>query len=306
MPRTLLLFVDGFGWGAENPATNPQCTYGGALLAVPQYLPDEESGLRRVPFGGWARPIDAVLGVEGVPQSATGQTTLLTGVNAQADLGKHLTGFPNDRLRELLLEHSLLRSFSRAGREARFLNAFRPRFFELPRERQLHFSATTVATLAAEVPFFDLEDIARGASVYQEFTNGELIERGFEVEPLTPREAGGILGQASLGWEFALYEYFQTDRAGHSQDHERCREQLARLDVFVSRVLQVVLDEPEPPLVLLTSDHGNLEDLSTRRHTAAPVPLIAWGDGAREFVGRIERLDQVAGALRHRHGLPGA
>lgn len=307
MTRTLLLFVDGFGWGGDRPEINPQCSYGGELLAVPRYRGDAGSPLWRTPHDGWARPIDAVLGVDGVPQSATGQTTLLTGINAQADLGQHLTGFPNDRLREILLQGSLLRSFTAAGRTARFLNAFRPRFFELPRERQLHFSATTVATLAADVPFFDLEDIGRGRSVYQEFTNAELIERGFDVAPLTPEEAGSILGRECLRYEFSLYEYFQTDRAGHSQDMERCREQLLRLETFVARVLQVALADPQPPLVVLTSDHGNLEDLSTRRHTTGPVPLIAWGEGAREFVAQVERLDQVAGAIRRRHGLdPGA
>src|SRR5210317_1345492 len=136
--RTILLFVDGLGLGSPDPLTNPQFAYDGQLLQL-------SGSAGSVPFAGQFRAIDAVLGVEGVPQSATGQTTLLSGVNSQAVLGKHLTGFPNDALREILLESSVLKQLTDRGRSARFLNAFRPRFFEFPRARQLRFSATTVA-----------------------------------------------------------------------------------------------------------------------------------------------------------------
>ncbi|MDO9170716.1 MAG: hypothetical protein Q7W29_02680, partial [bacterium] len=50
-------------------------------------------------------------------------------------------------------------------------------------------------------------------------------------------------------------------------------------------------------LVLLTSDHGNLEDLSTRSHTRNPVPLLAWGPGAATLLARCTRLDEVTPAL---------
>ena len=56
-------------------------------------------------------------------------------------------------------------------------------------------------------------------------------------------------------------------------------------------------------LVLLCSDHGNLEDASTRRHTTNPVPLLAWGAGAAEFVAPLARLDEVTPAILARHGV---
>ena len=115
--RTILLFIDGFGWGSTDPAVNPQHAYGGSLLRLPGTAA-AVGAPEPMPGGGWARPIDAVLGVPGLPQSATGQTTLLAGVNAQAVLGKHLTGFPNGALRALLLEHSVLRRIVEGGRRA--------------------------------------------------------------------------------------------------------------------------------------------------------------------------------------------
>ena len=211
-----------------------------------------------------------------------------------------------------------MKKLARGGRRARFLNAFRPRFFDLPRERQLLFSATTVANLAADLPFSTLDDLEAGRSIYQEFTNRELIERGFAVRSLTPVEAGEILARQSLINDFTLFEYFQTDRAGHSGEKIRCMEELVKLDEFLGSLLQnLLLDQslnqspipgvelPTDMLVILTSDHGNLEDISTRRHTRNPVPLAAWGPDAADFLAGVDRLDQVAGAILARHGLGG-
>ena len=295
--RAILLFIDGLGWGETDPAVNPTHAYGGSLLRLPELGVAASGPVAHA--DGWVRPIDAVLGVEGVPQSATGQTTLLSGVNAQAVLGKHLTGFPNDALREILLEHSILKTLTDRGRRACFLNAYRPRFFEFPRERQLRFSATTVANLAAYLPFFELDDITAGRAVYQDFSHAELRERGFDLPPMAPREAGRVIARAGREYDFVLYEYFQSDKAGHSADALRICDVLSGLDALLGSLLA---ERDEETLVVLTSDHGNLEDISTRRHTTNPIPLMAWGPGAREFVDGVTRLDQVTPALVARYG----
>jgi hypothetical protein len=296
--RTVLVFIDGLGWGRPDPQVNPQYAYGGDVFR----LPPRREGVQPTFAAGWATPLDAVLGVPGVPQSATGQTTLLAGVNAQGILGKHLTGFPNDRLREVLLARSLLKTLTDLGYRARFLNAFRPRFWELSRERQLTLSATTVANLAADLPFFTLDDVRAGRSIYQEFTNAELIRRGFAMEPLDSGAAGRVLGRAARANHFTLFEYFQSDKAGHSGDFSRICGELRRLDAFMRALLEELAEDlGNDTLVLVTSDHGNLEDASTRRHTLNPVPLMGWGAGARELLAAATRLDQVAGAIVARH-----
>jgi 2,3-bisphosphoglycerate-independent phosphoglycerate mutase len=292
--KTLLLFVDGLGWGVADEAINPQRSYGGQYFCLPPAGPKPVA----IEGGGFAVPLDAVLGIEGVPQSATGQTTLLSGVNAQGVLGKHLTGFPNEVLRGILRENSILKALTDRGYQARFLNAFRPRFWELSEERKWTLSATTVATLAADLPFFNLNDVNEGRSVYQEFTNAELLGRGFDVRPMTPSQAGEIVARQMRNHDFLLYEYFQTDKAGHSAEQDKIEHQLRMLDDFLKSLLNNMQEET---LVLLTSDHGNLEDVTTRRHTLNAVPLMAWGPGAEDFLNGMNRLDQVAGAILNRH-----
>lgn len=275
--RVVLIFVDGLGVGSGGPE-DPTAGYGGDLLHF-----------ARSP--GAKRAIDAALGVPGTPQSATGQTSLFTGRNAQAALGHHATGFPGPVVRELLREHSLLRSLRARGRDGVFLNAFRPLFWELTPEQQWRLSASTVANLAADLPFFALDDVRAGRAVYQDITNADLRERGFDVPLWQPARAGEVLARASAARDFTLFEYFQTDKAGHSQDPDRCRRVLRELDAFVRAHLAAAAPDT---LTLLTSDHGNIEDLSLRSHTRNPVPLLAWGPGSEAATAAIAAIDQVA------------
>lgn len=290
--RIALLFVDGLGWGKAVSEVNPCWSYGGEVFRLPD-VPADQAPVRLV-RDGWARPIDVCLGVPGLPQSATGQTTLLTGVNASRVQGRHLSGFPGPTLRAVLSEHSLLKTLRDAGLKPVFFNTFRTPFFTWSHERQWRTSATTVANLAADLPFFDVPDMAAGRSLYQEFTGQELGEMGFEVPRYTAAEAGAILAGNLEQYDFLLYEYFRSDKAGHTGDRTRCEDELRRMDAFVGAVLD---GRPADTLVLLCSDHGNLEDLTVTTHTRHPVPLMAWGPGAREFVAPMMQLDQVAPAI---------
>ena len=301
----VLVFVDGLGWGRVDPAVNPCHADGVRLFALPDAVALSPGEVVPLPWGGLARPIDAVLGVAGIPQSATGQTTLLTGVNAQARLGHHLTGFPNAALRALLFEASILKRVVERGLPAAFLNAYRPLFFQLPRERQLCLSATTVANLAAELPFRTLDDLRAGRAVYHDITSDELRQRGFDVPAITPEAAGRLLGREARRHAFTLFEYFRTDQAGHARDLPRARGELARLEAFLAGLLAELLptaataggDAAPGALVILTSDHGNLEDLSIRSHTRNPVPLRGWGAGAATLLAAVPDLAAVASAI---------
>ncbi|MFN2599185.1 MAG: alkaline phosphatase family protein [Pyrinomonadaceae bacterium] len=284
----LLLFVDGLGIGTRG-AHNPLARLG-AEASPFDIFDGEEPAL---PFGGVLAPTDARLGVEGRPQSASGQTTILTGTNAPAALGYHKQGFPNEELREIINAHSIFLQLKRAGvEEITFANAYTPRFFNA---RPRWVSATTTAVEAAGLSFRTLEDLRAGRAVYQDFTNGMLIASGFDVEQRTPEEAAEVLARVAAENRFTLYEYFLTDRAGHAQDEEAALRILANLARLVRATLARL--DLSRTTVVLTSDHGNVEDLSTRSHTLNPVPTLAWG-AARETVRRrVRDLSHVTPAI---------
>ncbi|HWS88014.1 MAG TPA: hypothetical protein VN282_13675 [Pyrinomonadaceae bacterium] len=280
----LLIFVDGLGVGTRG-LHNPLYVLGerAAPLAV---FEDEELA---VPFGGMLARTDARLGVEGRPQSASGQTTILTGVNVPGLLGYHKQGFPNERMREVLREHSLFLQLKKLGPGPDlFSNAYPPQFFV---KRPRWVAATTVAVETAGLPFRTFDDLKEGRALFHDFTNRPLAGRGVGVNERTPEEAAAVLARLAAGHRFTLYEHFIADRAGHEQDERQALTILEELARFVRTTLSLV--DLARTTVLLTSDHGNVEDLSTRNHTLNPVPTLAWGRGRERVARRVRTLADI-------------
>ena len=292
----LFVFVDGVGAGARDPGVNP--------LAREEFLLSqfEDGEGTPLPRGGRVRLADARLGVPGRPQSATGQATLLTGENAAAAMGRHLLGFPTPALRAFIEAHSLFVTLAGRGRRAAFANSYPVAYlralgfpcqgepeWEIPPRRRVRASATTVAFSAAPgARLATWEDARRGEALTPDLTAARANRMGAGVAPRSPEEAAAIAVRLALSHDLVLFEFFETDEAGHARSMEQALDCLRRLDRFLRAVVAAL--GPGDSLVV-TSDHGNLEDLSTRSHTLAPVPVLAFGPAA-------ERIDVVSDLTR--------
>jgi len=289
--HAILIFVDGLGLGARNADINPCAAPDIRLLAC------FENGGIPVPVSrdGHLIPTDATLDIPGLPQSATGQATLFTGVNCAKLLGRHLEGYPNEELRTVMREKSILKQVKDRGLKAAFINAYRPLFFQLKEKTRWRLSATTVANLSAGLPFFGMNDLVERRAVYHDMTNESLIAKGFDVPTWGVDDAADILAQAALTHDLVLYEYFLTDRAGHSRDVTRSQSEIRKLDRFLYTLLTLV--DLNKTLILLTSDHGNIEDMSVKTHTRNQVMTLAWGCGAEHMASSIRTLEDITPAL---------
>ncbi len=283
----LLFFIDGLGIGTRGPFNPFDNLPDAAPLAVFQNETPETF------LDGIIVQTDPRLGIEGRPQSASGQTTILTGINAPAAIGYHKQGFPNKPLLEIIGQHSIFRQLSAAGVEPiTFANAYTSRFFT---ERPRWISATTAAVEAAGLRFRTVEDVRNDEAVFMDFTNRILIERGEEVAERSEQEAATVLSHVVANNRFTLYEYFITDKVGHAQDMVAARSILTSLALFI-RELLIKLDL-ERTTVILTSDHGNIEDLSSRNHTLHAVPTIVWGAQREQIAARIKNLADITPAI---------
>jgi len=284
----LFIFVDGLGIGRRdenNPFTkienvNPLAHFIGEMSDVI--------------FDGIMIPTDPRLGVEGRPQSASGQTTILTGINAPKLLGYHKQGFPNRILRDVIRDESIFLQLKNDNlTENVFANAYTPQFFtETPRWK----SATTCAVEAADLPFRKLADLLGGKALFHDFTNVILRERGYDVPLLSPIEAAKVLAGLTANHGFTLYEHFLTDKIGHDRDFDRAERHLPLLAKFIGETLKLV--NLKNTTVILTSDHGNIEDLSVRNHTLNDVPTIIWGREKQTIAGQIKDLTDITPAIR--------
>lgn len=283
----LLFFIDGLGIGLRGEH-NP---LDGLEAAAPLNVFQNES-LETI-LNGVIVPTDACLGVAGRPQSASGQTTILTGINAPKLLGYHKQGFPNRALLEIIREHSIFRQLGQAGiAPVTFANAYTQRFFDA---RPRWVSATTAAVEAANGRFRTIEDLKAGRAVYQDFTNAVPIARGEQLALRTAQEAGEILAAIAGEHRFTLYEYFITDKIGHEQDMNAARTVLTQLALLIRSLLAKL--DLSTTTVLLTSDHGNIEDLSSRNHTLNAVPTIVWGAKRDTVARRVSSLADITPAI---------
>ncbi|MGI5876160.1 MAG: hypothetical protein ACOX6X_05000 [Dethiobacteria bacterium] len=292
----IFIFVDGIGLGPQQPS-NPFYTtktpnlsrlLEGKSLTVESLAENYDTASLLA--------LDATLGVKGLPQSATGQTSLFTGKNAAKILGYHLRGFPNQKLKNVLARHGMFSQLHDRSLRGTFANAYRPQFFiELGEGLKRCYSSTTLITYFGGLRFRDLEDLKQGRAVHMGITNDVLAKMGFDIPQITPLEAGKVLANISRGYDLTLYEHFLTDFVGHSGNYEEASRVIRMLDSFIGAVLDNL--DLEKDLLLMTSDHGNLENLKVKGHTYNPVPALIVGKNHGQLAPLLQKTNDITGVL---------
>jgi len=297
--RVLFIFLDGIGLGANDPAINPLAR---AKMPNLNTLLEGRSLLEgSAPFVGERATllaIDPNVGVDGLPQSATGQAMLLTGVNVSAEVGYHYGPKPNPEVAAHLKNGTLFSRFVGAGKKAALLNAYPPRYFDGIDTGKRIYSSIPMAVTNAGIELFRQEDFYEGRAMPADFTGeGWRTFLGFTDSPvMNPHEAGRKLVSLAMDYDFSLFEYWASDYAGHKQDMETAVGLMETIDGVLGGVVEEMKDDL---LVLVTSDHGNMEDMSTRRHTDAHVPSLVIGERAArdEFTRGMKEITDVAPAI---------
>ena len=289
----IFIFVDGVGVGKQSPY-NPLSKNGWDSFdefTEGDGLDDTLSAVNKERI--LYKPIDANLDVEGLPQSGTGQTTLFSGVNASKIAGKHYGPVPYTTTRYLLQEKSLFHKVIDMELKPIFMNAYPDIFFKRAKKKN-RWTATTMMARSAGVPLKTIDDLLVGKALTAEITQKVWREQlGLNVPQITVEEAASRLLKAAETNHLVMYEFYLTDKAGHSMDKayaDQIRDILNPFLKFTSDNLN------KNDTLVITSDHGNLEDLSVKTHTRNPVPLFIKGKtGSFEEAESI--LDVTPGIL---------
>lgn len=282
LPRVALLFTDGVGIGARAPDENP--------LARGEFLLSQfdDGGGTVLPAQGQLHRVDTTFGVAGRPQSASNQTAIYTGTDAPRLIGEHILGFPTVALRKLIADESIVRRLPAAA-EVTFANAYPAEYLaalelkhtpgsgrdiEIPERfrRRLKASASTLAMAAGGLHFRTFDDARAGRALTNDIDGSQGQRRGVQVPSRTIDEAADLFW--SIAGNFTLFEHFLADEAGHEQNFEQALTALSTFDAFARAVIR---RQPANSCVLICSDHGNVENLTTRNHTLNPVALLSFG-----------------------------
>jgi hypothetical protein len=277
--KILFLFIDGVGLrppAADNPVNPEVCPALCRLLAR------------------HSTPIDANLLVDGLPQSATGQATMFTGMNAPVFMGRHCEGFPGPSLRRKIEEGNLFLYLKRMGRKVKFADAYLVEDVDELAARRFK-SVTTVMALTTPEVISTAYDLMDDQAVMQDLTRETIQDRYPDIPVIPPEAAALHLFELARAHDFTLYEFFQTDVSGHTLDYTRACAVLRVYDRFLAALVRLV--EAAGITLVMTSDHGNVECMDERGHTRNPVPFIAFGPGEAELRAHVKSLVDVTPAI---------
>ena len=288
--KILIVFLDGVGLGEDDEA-NPFSSH--PLPFLSQLLDG------RKPFQGYAGysnnqatllGLDARLGVPGLPQSGTGQTAILTGLNAPAHLGAHYGPYPNQPLKALLSEHNLFSQLLAQRKPVAYAGAYPEQFLNRLKRGTERLSANTRAALSAGLKLRGPQDLQAGRAISGSLTNEYWRRWGYDLPQLTPQAAGAQLVRLADDHALTYLEFWYTDAIGHKQDMPQAQAILTLLDGFFAGIVQTL--NLETTLLLVISDHGNFEDLSTKQHTVSPAMTIAIGR-EHQAAARLQSLMDI-------------
>ena len=175
--KVLFLFIDGVGLRAaatDNPVNPEVCPVLCRLVSK------------------HGKPIDARLGVDGPPQSATGQATMFTGVNCAAAMGKHCEGFPGPNLRKIVESSNLFLQLRDRGKKVCFSDAYLVDSADELAARRFK-SVTTVMALTTPETIRTVDDLQNGQAVMQDLTRETIQDRWPDIAVIPPQNIIYIL-----------------------------------------------------------------------------------------------------------------
>jgi hypothetical protein len=304
MKHILLIFLDGIGLGDDDPSTNPfaaadtptliRLANGKRWLAT--------TGIQHSERAAFV-PTDAQMGVPGKPQSASGQATILTGYNISAQIGEHYGPRPNERIRAILNEDNFFKQVVAHNLPTALLEGYPPIWHETVNRGKRLRSSYQEAAHSAGLPLFTEKEIYNGDALAVDWTgHGWRSELGYTDSPIyTPIEAGTKMAHLGRRYAFSFFSHWITDTIGHRGTVEDGVRMLEIFDGVMAGALATWRDEDG--LMIITSDHGNLEDLSHTKHTENLVPTVIIGNGKEAFAEGVRSLaDLVPQMARYLFG----
>lgn len=296
--HVLLIFLDGVGLGLDDPVVNP---FARAHLPTLQQLAGGHRWLATTPFqdGPTALfiPTDAHMDVPGRPQSGTGQAAIVTGKPVPQLVGRHYGPKPDAATRQIISQGTLFHDVIGAGYSAALLEAYPPQWHEAITSGRRLPSSYQQAAKDAGLPFMTADDLRHGRAISGDWTGAGWREELHipDVPTLPPWQVGQRLAHLATSSAFSFMPHWLTDVVGHRGPMSRAVELLKTFDAVLAGLLA---NWPQKDaLLVITSDHGNIEDLSHRHHTENKVPTVIVGEARQAFTD-LTNLAGIAPRIR--------
>ena len=292
MNPVLMIFIDGVGIGKKDYQHNPFFKYGfKSFEQIFGEIPSLEN--KKLNKNGCCLfPIDANLGVDGLPQSGTGQVSIFCGMNAPKFVGKHFGPFPYSTTIPIIESSNIFKDYIETHKKAFFANAYPQVFFDYLNSGKTRLNVTALSAKSSGLKLNDVNDVIDGRALTAEITNERWNKNlNYRLDVISPESAAERLINIALKNDFTLYEFFLTDHLGHGRIQDEFNQIYYNLDIFLFTLLNKIRNSDLS--LIICSDHGNFEDFSVKTHTNNPALGISSGKYAEKFAGEIIDLTDI-------------
>ncbi len=292
MNPVLMIFIDGVGIGKKDFQFNPFFKYGFKTFEqIFGEIPSLENQ-RLSKNGCYLFPVDANLGIDGLPQSGTGQVSIFCGMNAPDFVGKHFGPFPYSTTIPVIKESNIFKSYIEKNKKAFFANAYPQVFFDYLNSGKTRLNVSALSAKSSGIKLNDVNDVIEGRALTAEITNERWNKNlNYKLEVISPEIAGERLINISLKNDFTLYEFFLTDHLGHGRIADEFNQIYSNLDKLLLTILSKI--NSTDLTLIICSDHGNFEDTSVKTHTNNPALGISAGKHAGKIAEEINDLTNI-------------
>ena len=295
MHSTLLIFLDGIGIGENNPDKNifvkQDFKFYKEYFGQTPHLDNQKFSVNDSYFF----PSDACMGVDGLPQSGTGQASIFGGFNAPKHVGFHFGPFPHSTTVPVLKEKNIFIEFKNLGLNPVFANAYPKVFFDYIRSGRKRLSVTSLSCLISDVKLKSATDLRSAKAISAEIDNKRWVDKlNYNLPIIKPSTAAKRLFKLCKNHELVVYEFFLSDHFGHGRNLDIKDHVLNTLDEFLFFILTNL---PNNVSLVICSDHGNLEDNSVKTHTRNPAITITSGKNSKSLSKKIKSLKGIKPAI---------
>lgn len=291
-----MVFIDGVGIGKKDYEYNPFFKLGFKTFEnIFKQIPHLQIPVLQTD-SIYLKPVDANLGLDGLPQSGTGQVSIFCGVNAAKLVGNHFGPFPHSKTIDVLRDKNIFREYLNRGKKVFFANAYPKIFFDYLKSGKTRLSATSLSCRLTNIRLNTATDVRKAKALTAEITNERWNKKlHYNIPVISARAAARRLLRISSNYHFTLYEFFLTDHLGHGRIKDEFENVHKNLDEFLFELLTKFNKEKMD--IIICSDHGNYEDLSVKGHTRNPALFMAAGKNAKKIADSVNDLTQIKSAI---------
>ncbi|HOM65285.1 MAG TPA: hypothetical protein PLI27_00675 [Ignavibacteriales bacterium] len=286
--KLIFIFLDGVGFVKKSLNTN---NFPYSLL--------KKLNNTNVQYNVWG--VDANLNVEGIPQSGTGQVSLLCGINAAKSIGKHYGPFAHPEHFEIIKNENLFKELNCKNINSYFINAYPDKYFQLTQNGKYQgvFAKAFYLTFQKLNTYLNL---LNKEAISGDITNLRWKKMGYDIEIINPTTGADIILKLLTTYDLVSYEYFFTDYIGHNRITGEDKENLLNdLETFILHLIKKIENSNNTTL-LICSDHGNIEEITHKNHTHNPVFFLSAGY-QKDFFITISTLYDTKNTIKQYFGV---